>query len=118
VHGIPEHAVASTHTRQPSDNPDADALAAALKPFAEACRRVNAQYDTLADEHGDSAVRRPSPDALVYSFSYDTLLVALNAYDKYSAGTGFPADVGGDVLWLPIHADRDAGPGEPRDLRT
>lgn len=59
------------------------ALADALQPFADACRRIDAQYDQLASLYGEHGVQRPSSDDLSIAFSYGTLKDALQALEDW-----------------------------------
>lgn len=67
-------------------------LAEALRPFAEACRFIESQYDQLASDHGEVNVRRPTPDALSMTFSYGTLRDALDAFEKWLADAPASSD--------------------------
>jgi hypothetical protein len=67
---------------------DAADLAAALTPFAAACRLIDSQYDRLSEEHPAGSVRRPAPDDLPTAFSYATLQQAKEALEKWEAQVG------------------------------
>jgi predicted amidohydrolase len=68
----------------------AEQLAVALRPFADACTRIDGEYDELARDYGEPAIRRPPFDSCGFSFSYASLRSAVEAIEAYRSQGGRP----------------------------